>query len=138
VPENIIGHLAPNQEVEVVLSAYPKLRLKGQISFVSPVLDPDTRRNKTRINFSNTDGKLQPNMYATVKVSIPQPNLISIPTSAVLMSDDSTSVFVEIEPWSFERRSVRLGKEDKDQVRVLSGLMQGNRIVINGGIFIND
>jgi cobalt-zinc-cadmium efflux system membrane fusion protein len=138
VPENIVETITKDQLVEISLSAYPKQHLKGKISFVNAILDPDTHRNKTRIALPNPDGKLQPNMYATVKVTIPEPNLITIPTSAILMNNDTTSVYVETDPWTFERRTVQLGLEDGHEIRVLSGLKAGNRIVINGGIFIND
>lgn len=138
VPENTISTISKNLSVEISLSAYPQQRLHGTISFINAILDPDTRRNKTRILMANPDGRLQPNMYATVQVAIPEPGLISIPTSAILMNNDTTSVYVETAPWIFERKAVRLGTEDGNKVRILSGLKAGNRIIVNGGIFIND
>ncbi|MFI4919447.1 MAG: efflux RND transporter periplasmic adaptor subunit [Legionellales bacterium] len=138
VPENLLGSIAINQTVDIFLAAYPQRHLQGKISFLNAILDPDTHRNKTRIVLPNPKGELQPNMYATVKVTVPEPDVISIPISAIFMNDDAVSVYVETSPWIFERRTVRLGSEDGNQVRVLSGLTAGNRIVVNGGIFIND
>jgi cobalt-zinc-cadmium efflux system membrane fusion protein len=77
-------------------------------------------------------------MFATVQVAIAQPDLIIIPNSAILMNNDTTSVFIETKPWIFERREIQLGFEDDDHVRVLSGLKAGDRIVAYGGVFIND
>ncbi len=138
VPENIVSVIRPNQAVAISLSAYPNQDFQGKITFINALLDPDTRRNKTRIALSNPDGKLLPNMYATVKVIVPQPESILIPTSALFMNNDTTSVYVEIAPWTFERKSVQLGKEDNNIIRVLSGLKADDHIVVNGGIFIND
>ncbi len=138
VPENLVGVVEKNQRVTVHLPAYPKQVLHGKISFVNSFLEPDTRRNKTRIAFPNPNGKLQPNMFATVKVAVLQPHLIMIPISSILMNDDTTSVYVETSPWVFKRREVQLGSEDGTDIRVLSGLHAGERIVICGGIFIND
>ncbi|CEG58727.1 efflux RND transporter periplasmic adaptor subunit [Legionella fallonii] len=138
VPENIIGSIAPNQPVEISLSAYPNQYLQGKITFVNALVDPDTHRNKTRIALPNPDGKLQPNMYATIKVTVPQPKSILIPISALFMNNDTTSVYVETAPWTFERKIVQLGTEDGNTIRVESGLKDSDRIVVNGGIFIND
>ena len=77
-------------------------------------------------------------MYATVHVSIPQSHWVMIPISAVLMNDDTTSVYVETSPWTFQQRNVQLGAEDGNNVRILSGLKVGERIAVRGGIFIND
>jgi cobalt-zinc-cadmium efflux system membrane fusion protein len=60
------------------------------------------------------------------------------PPSALLMNNDSTTVFVEVAPWTFVRRTVELGHEDEDSVRIVSGLAAGDRIVVRGGVLLND
>lgn len=138
VPENFVKYLKKSQSADIILEAYPNEVRQGKISFISPMIEPDTHMNKTRILLDNKNGKLQPNMYATVKISIEQPPLIMIPTSSVLMNNDTTSVYVESSPWVCQRREVQLGNEDGDQVRVLSGLKAGEHVVSCGGVFIND
>lgn len=138
VPEDLVGTIAKGQAADVELSAYPGQKLHGTISFVSAILEPDTHRNKTRISFSNADGKLKPNMYANVSIAVPQSQQIVVPTSALLMNNDSTTVFVEVSPWTFVRRTVELGHEDDDSVRIRSGLAAGDRIVVRGGVLLND
>jgi cobalt-zinc-cadmium efflux system membrane fusion protein len=120
------------------MPAYPKVIWHGTVSFVSSFLEPDTRRNKTRILLPNPNGKLQPNMFATIKVTVNQPSRPVIPLSAVLMNNETTSVYVEVAPWVYKRREVTLGTEDGEHVRVLSGLNPGERVVVCGGVFIND
>lgn len=138
ISERLAGAIQKNLLAEVSLPAYPGQHFKGTVTFVSSFLDADTRRNKTRIAFVNPKGKFQPNMFATVKIAIPQPDQIIIPPSAILMSNDSTSVFVEQAPWTFIRRNVCLGMEDGEHVRILSGLKAGERVVISGGVLVND
>ena len=138
VPEDLVGAITRGQAAEVELPAFPGKKWKGSVSFVSAVLEPDTHRNKTRISFANPDGKLKPNMYATVDVAVPQPSTVTVPTSALLMNNDSVTVFVETAPWTFERRAVELGREDNDTVRIVSGLSGNERIVIKGGVLLND
>ena len=138
VPENLIGIVAKGQAVEVSLPAYPGLKLSGSVSVVSAVMEADTRRNKTRIAFANLDGKLKPNMFASVTLAVPRARQPTVPASALLMNNDSTTVFVEVEPWSFVRRVVEMGSEDGDSVRILSGLKTGERVVTRGGVLLND
>ena len=131
-------YIKKNQAVNITLPAYPKQTLNSTISFINSWIDAETRRNKTRIAIANPQKILQANMFATVQVAIAQPDLIIIPNSAILMNNDTTSVFIETKPWIFERREIQLGFEDDDHVRVLSGLKAGDRIVAYGGVFIND
>ena len=138
IPENLVGVIAKNLPVEVFLLAYPKQILHGKVSFVNAFLEPDTRRNKTRIAFTNPNGKLQPNMYATIKIATTQPNQVIIPVSSIVMNNDTTSVFVETTPWTLERRDVELGAEDGENIRILKGLSAGDRVVTAGGVLVND
>ncbi len=138
VPEDLLGAVAKGQIAEVELAAFPGQKWKGKVSFVSAVLEADTHRNKTRIAFANPDGKLKPNMYASVSIAVPQAAGIAIPTSALLMNNDSVTVFVETAPWTFERRTVELGREDNDSVRIVSGLVAGDHVVVRGGVLLND
>lgn len=138
VPENQIAAIAPGQPVTVTLTAYPRQPLQGTVAFIAPVLDPDSRRVKVRIGFANPDGHLKPNMFGTAVFSIPQPAGVTVPTSALLMNNDDVTVFVETAPWTFERRAVTLGDEDGGRVRILSGLAAGDRVVVSGGVLLND
>jgi membrane fusion protein, heavy metal efflux system len=138
VPEDLLGSIAQGQAASVYLAAYPDKKLRGVILFVSPIVDPDTHRNKARISLSNPRGKLKPNMYGTVLVEVPQAPQAAVPPSALLMNNDSVTVFIEAAPWTFERRIVELGAEDGGNVRILSGLKGGDRVVISGGVLLND
>ncbi|PRC93709.1 efflux RND transporter periplasmic adaptor subunit [Solimicrobium silvestre] len=138
VPESLVSTLHKGQNAEITLAAYAGETWQGKISTISAILEPDTHRNKARIIFSNTDGRLKPNMYANVKLATAQAGKLMIPTSALLMNNDSITVFVETTPWTFVRRTVSIGSEDGDQVSVLSGLAAGERVIVRGGVLIND
>jgi cobalt-zinc-cadmium efflux system membrane fusion protein len=138
VPENLVSTLHKGQSADITLDAYPGQTWQGKISSVSAVLEPDTHRNKARISFKNEDGRLKPNMYANVKLATTQPGKLMIPTSALLMNNDSITVFVESAPWTFIRRIVSIGSEEGDHVSVLSGLSANERVIVSGGVLIND
>lgn len=138
VPENLVGTVRAGQEAVVTLAAYPGRTFVARIGFVGTVLDADTRRAKARIAFANADGLLKPNMYASARIALPESAQPQVPSSALLMNNDAVSVFVEVAPWTFERRPVETGREDGEQVRVRSGLAAGERVVVRGGVLLND
>ena len=138
VPENLLALVAKGQSAEVRLNAEPGQTRRGAIAFVSAVLDADSHRSKARIAFANRDGRLKPNMYASVSLAVPQSPGVRVPASALLMNNDSTTVFVEVAPWTFARRAVETGMEDGELVTIVSGLRAGERVVVRGGVLLND
>ncbi len=138
ISEDSISNIHQGMAAETTLSAYPDLKLHGKVSSVSAVLDADTRRGKARIAFDNADDKLKPNMFATVNIAVNQQKQLSVPQSALLMNNDNTTVFVEVRPNVFVRRVVELGTEDENNVKITAGLASGDRIVVQGGVLLND
>jgi cobalt-zinc-cadmium efflux system membrane fusion protein len=61
-----------------------------------------------------------------------------LPSSALLMNNDRTSVFVAVAPWTFERRTVDTQLEEGASVAIRSGNEAGEQVVIKGGILLND
>ena len=138
VPEKDVAAVARNQDAEVTLSAYPGKVLHGKVLFVSDVIEPDSRRDKLRIAFANPDVSLKPNMFATVALSGQPESRVIVPTSALLMNNDRTSVFVATAPWTFERRIVDARLEEGPTVALGAGVKDGEQVVTKGGILLND
>ena len=137
-PEKDLAAISKNQEAEVALAAYPDRVLHGKVLFVSDVIDADSRRAKLRIVFANADYALKPNMFATVTLSGRERSLVMLPSSALLMNNDRTSVFVAVAPWVFERRSVDAQLEEGSSVAVRSGVNPGEQVLVKGAILLND
>ena len=138
VPESQIGSFPAGAEATVVLAGDPGHPLRGRISETDPMVQPDTRRQKVRIVMGNPGGRLLPNMYASVRVNGRVAGGVFVPQSALLMNNDSVTVLVEVRPWVFERRAVRIGDETETAARVLSGLAPGDRVVVRGGVLLDD
>jgi membrane fusion protein, heavy metal efflux system len=138
VPEKDTSLVAPDQPVDVVFTAYPDEVFKGKVLFVSDVLDPDTRRTKVRIAFPNPDLRLKPNMFANVTFLARQQNVPVVPTNALVLKNESDEVFVEIEPWVFEARPVDVAYQQGDDAIIAHGLKAGERVVVKGGVLLND
>jgi cobalt-zinc-cadmium efflux system membrane fusion protein len=138
VAESDIGRATMGAQADIVLTADPGRNLRGRISEVNAVIEPDTRRQKVRIALANPDGRLMPNMYATVRLPALATTGVSVPQSALLMNNDSISVLVEVRPWVFQRRAVQIGEETQASARVVSGLQPGERVVVRGGVLLGD
>jgi cobalt-zinc-cadmium efflux system membrane fusion protein len=138
VPEKDVAAVAKDQEAEVSLVAYPDRVLHGKVLFVSDVIETDSRRDKIRIAFPNSDYALRPNMFATVVLTGPARSQVVLPSSALLMNNDRTSVFVATAPWTFERRTVDPQLEEGPLVAIRSGVTAGEQVVVKGGILLND
>ena len=138
VAEKDVAAIAKGQDAEVSLSAYPDKVMKGKVLFVSDVIEPDSRRNKLRIAFANPDVSLKPNMFATVTLLRDKQTRVVVPTSALLMNNDRTTVFVSTAPWTFERRVVAPELEEGPTVALDSGVQPGEQVVVKGGILLND
>lgn len=138
VAENEARQIAPGQQADVVLPAWPGRSFHGTVQSVSDVLDADSRRVKARIVMPNVDGALKTNMFATATFQVLQPKALLVPPSALLMNNDSVTVFVEVSPWAFQRRAVELGQDEGGETRITKGLQPGDRVVAAGGVLIND
>jgi cobalt-zinc-cadmium efflux system membrane fusion protein len=138
VPEKDIAFVFPGQTVNVTFRAYPDEVFSGKVLFVSDVVESDTRRNKVRIAFDNPDRILKPNMFADAAFVAPPVSRLVVPTSALLMTNDRTSVFVEVSDWAFERRTVEIAYQEGASVAVKSGIRPGERVVVKGAVRLND
>jgi membrane fusion protein, heavy metal efflux system len=138
VAEKDVARVTRNQEAEARVDAYPGKVLRGKVMSVSDLIEPDSRRDKTRIIFDNPDYLLKPNMFATVTLKGAPASHVVVPASALLMNNDRTTVFVATAPWTFERRSVEPLLGESPSVTIASGVKPGEQVVVEGGILIND
>jgi cobalt-zinc-cadmium efflux system membrane fusion protein len=138
VPENDAALVTQGQSVDVVFTAYPGEPFKGQVLFVSDILDPDTRRIKVRIAFQNPDMRLKPNMFATATFMTPKQTAPIVPTTALVLRNETDQVFVEVAPWTFEARAVEIEFQQGDQAVITHGLKASERVVVKGAVLLND
>jgi cobalt-zinc-cadmium efflux system membrane fusion protein len=138
VPEKDTALISKGQSVDVVFTAYPNEVFKGKVLFVSDVLDPDTRRTKVRIAFDNPDIRLKPNMFANATFLAPAQAMPAVPTTALILRGETDQVFVEVAPWVFQARPVEVAFQQGDEAIVARGVKAGERVVVKGGVLLND
>jgi cobalt-zinc-cadmium efflux system membrane fusion protein len=77
-------------------------------------------------------------MFANVTFFVPTQTVPIIPTSALVLKKDANRVFLEVAPWVFRARTVKPGFQQGDQTVIEDGLKAGDRIVVKGGVLLND
>jgi len=138
VPEKDTSLVAKGQSADIMFAAYPGEVFKGEVLFVSNVLDLDTRRTKVRISIENPALRFKPGMFANVMFFGPRQLLATVPTTALVLKDDTNRVFAEVAPWTFEAVSVETGFQRGGETVIQSGLKVGDRVVVKGGVLLND
>ncbi len=137
VPEKDVQFIRKDQSVNVVLAAYPHAIFTGTITYIGDVLDPATRTMRLRVTVSNPDRLLKPEMFAIVMVyGVSSEDALSVPLAAVQDGPVGKMVFVQWEPGAFEARTVKLGNEEGDVVRVLEGVKAGEQVVTKGSFVL--
>ena len=113
----------------IELSAFPGRRIEGRVAYVDPVMHRDARTIAVRIVVSNPDGRLKPGMFATVLLSVPAGDALSVPITAVVQTGERNIVFVDVGAGVLLPVEVELGRIAGDHAEVLTGLEPGQRVV---------
>jgi len=137
VYENQFRNIRIGQPVEIRSQSLPGTTLTGRVSLVYPFLDPKTRTVKVRVALPNPGMKLKPEMFVNALIKVPLAEGIAVPVTAVMDSGRRQVVWVEREPGRFESRNVVVGDRIGDRIQILSGLTQGEKVVISGGYLID-
>ena len=113
--------------------------LVGEVTNVGAVVDPDTRSVTARVQVANPNGVLKRQMYVQVEIQSHREHQgLLIPVSAVLRNDENLPyVYVVAADGSYARRSVMLGNRIGDRVVIPQGLRRGDKVVVDGSIFLN-
>lgn len=128
---------AVEQQVDVLLTAYPGEVFKGKVTYIGDVLDMATRTMTLRLELPNPERKLKPNMYATIRVhSLPVRNALVVPEHAVQRERERRFVFIQRDATTFEARDVLIGESNGEVVRILDGLKEGEPVVVKGAFIL--
>jgi cobalt-zinc-cadmium efflux system membrane fusion protein len=130
--EKDLARVQAGREALVTVSAYPDVRFKGKLAYISAVVDRESRTVKARIEVPNKDGRLKPEMFASAVVQgESQGRAISVPAEAVVLMDNRNAVFVK-EADGYEVRPVELGDAVGGRHVIKSGLNVGEEVVVAG------
>lgn len=135
--ESHLSRVRVGRPVEVRVAAYPNAMFTGTISFVADRVNPKTRRITVRATVPNADGRLKPEMYATIAIGESEAKPIAVaPVASVQNVDGKFVVFVADGDGRFRVRPVTTGTDTPEGVEIVSGVRAGDRIVTRGAFVL--
>jgi len=134
--ENDLSRVAAGALAEVQLNAYPEERFNGPVELVGRQIDPIARTVTARIRLQNRGDLLRLGLFGAARIAVSgaargAPVLV-VPRSAVAEINSKTVVFVRHPDDDFELHPVVLGRAALGKIEVLSGLREGEDVVVDG------
>lgn len=138
VYENDLKNVHLGEFADIKLNAYPDRVLTGRISNIGPILDPNIRTAKVRLELVNP-GMMRVGMFATATFHGSEKQLhASVPASAILHLHDRDWVYAPAGTDTFRRVEVTSGKTlPSNMQEVVSGVAPGDRVVQNALVLQN-
>ena len=135
--ESDLPALSIGSAISFSVQALPNANFTGKITFIDPSIDPVNRVSKVRVEISNKDAKLKPEMFVTgnVKANLAKyANAIIIPRTAVLWTGKRSIVYIkeDADKPIFKMREIELGEMLGNSYVVTKGLSVGEEIVTQG------
>jgi RND family efflux transporter MFP subunit len=130
IPESVAAQIHLGEVVNLRVQALDR-EIQGKVSRFADSLDLQTRTMETEIDVDNRSGQLIPGMYVEAHLAMQQrQNVLSIPLQAVQRNGDDATVLAVNAQNVVEERHIRLGVEDSTYVETLSGMTDGERVIL--------
>jgi len=131
VPEKELRRLRKGQPARIEVDAWPEETFEARVLRVSPVIDSESGTVKVTLEVDG-QGKLRPGMFASAYLEMEsKPNALVVPKSALALDSLEDTVFVAADGTA-ERRVLELGFRSQDSLEVVSGLTEGEKVIVVG------
>jgi len=132
VTERELKGVTIGKSAHVELDALPGKSFTGNVVRLAPMIDPQTRTLDAEVQIPNPEGELRPGMFGRGAIVIEtHPHAVIVPAQAIQISEGKRFVFV-LEGDKARRREITTGVDEGTALEVLSGLREGDDIVIAG------
>jgi membrane fusion protein (multidrug efflux system) len=132
VAETLVSSISVGEEVQAGAAAYRGRKYSGRIETLGTRLDEATRAMPVQALFRNTDGSLIPGMMLTLRISAKPRKVIFIPEAALAPENARQFVWRVSSDGLAQRVAVELGVRGDGWVEIVSGLAEGERVVLEG------
>lgn len=110
--------------------------LESKVTFIYPYLDASTRTGRVRVELTNTDHVLKPDMFADVVIAKRAESVLQVPKSAVIFTGQRRLVFIDLGEGRLKPVAVSLGRATATSYEVLDGLAAGDVVVTSGNFLV--
>ena len=131
------GSVREGSGATIELAALPGRPFKGRVEYVYPTLQEASRTLRARVAVANSDGRLKPGMYATVRITTPTRRALTVPASAIIRTGERSMVFVDMGGGTLMPHEVETGRTGDQFVEVLSGVEPGQRVVTSAQFLLD-
>jgi Cu(I)/Ag(I) efflux system membrane fusion protein len=135
--ESDLPYVKVGMPVTLTLSYWPGKSFQGEVSFLNPFLDPQTRTVKARLNIANPELLLKVEMYGDARLRYDLGRKLAVPETAVMQTGKHSYVFVAGEGDEIKPVEVTVGTRTEGYYELLSGLAAGDRVVISSNFLID-
>lgn len=127
-------------KVQITVDAFPGEQFEGNISRLYPTIDPATHTFLVEVKVPNKDTKLRPGMFARVVIRYGVNHSVVIPDKAVVKQQGAGDRYVYVlnDDQTVTFQKVVLGVREGSEYEVLSGLKEGDKVVVEGQIRLQD
>lgn len=136
VPERDAARLKPGIAADVQLQSLPGEVFKGKVGYLYPMLNDASRTLQVRIELPNKGNRLRPGMYANVEFTGQTHEALSVPTESIIATGKRTIVIVK-ETNGYRPAEIETGQERDSYTEILSGLAEGEEVVVSGQFLID-
>jgi cobalt-zinc-cadmium efflux system membrane fusion protein len=137
VYEKDLGRIRLGQDAAIRVGTYPDQTFAGRVTYISDVLDPQTRTAKVRCEVDNRDMRLKTDMFANIELPTKfSKRALAVPSTALQDVEGKNVVFVQHAPTQFEARQVEKGVTVGGQTEIISGLAPGEPVVTQGAFHL--
>jgi Cu(I)/Ag(I) efflux system membrane fusion protein len=138
VPESQVSRVTAGSKVVARATAWADRTFKGRVLAVLPDVDLQTRTSSVRVEVDNPNRQLAPGMFVSVAFApVETGPQLSVPSEAVIVTGKRSVVIVAREGGGFDVAEVRIGEESAGWTTILSGLEEGQPIVLSGQFLID-
>ena len=137
VKEKYFGAIKPGDRVEVFSDAYPDKIIWGKIYYIGEMLDEETRSLEVIVECNNADRELKVGMFCEVHFLSSPTKAIILPSTAIMQQEDSDYVLIEVSKGIYIPRRVETESVNTESVRIISGVDEGENVVVKGGIYLS-
>jgi len=139
VNESDLATVKNGMSVKVVFDAYEGEEFSGKISRIAPALDVNTRTFPAEVTVSNPQGRLRPGMFARVEIELGVRDNVVVPDRAVIKQSGSANKYVfTYSNGKVAYKKVELGRRIDDSYELLSGIADGDTVVVSGQVRLAD
>ncbi len=138
IPEAHVSMVPLGSTVQAHATAWPGREFKGRVIALLPQVDPQTRTFTVRVALDNPDFRLSPGMWVALDFTGPAlPPQLVVPSEAVISTGERSVVITAKDSGAFDVVEVSTGVEQDGKTPILSGLQEGESVVVSGQFLID-